>query len=127
MNQYDGVEANLDDIAKQQEEDKKKAQADSRWRSIEDGKTAQMQWTGKVYRREASYEGNLMQKIGAELVEKNPKGESRVFEVGAKSSAARDMIRIIRKAKAENKLPVTVFVKRKGMGAATRYEISEAE
>lgn len=124
---YNGIEADLNEIEKEQEEERKRKMADSRWRIVEPNKTASMQWTGKILKRAASYEGSLSPKLGAECLEVNSKGEHKVFEVGANSSAARDMVRIIKKAKADNTLPVRVFVKRTGEKSSTRYEISEAE
>lgn len=126
-NDYNGIEADLNQIEKEQEEERKRKMADSRWRIVEPNKTASMQWTGKILKRDASYEGSPVPKLGAECLEVNSKGEHKVFEVGANSSAAREMVRIIKKAKADNTLPVRVFVKRTGEKSSTRYEISEAE
>ena len=121
---YSGVETTLAELASQQEAMRKEAQALSVWKSIDDGKTARLSFTGRVFKREAQFEGGTSLKLGFELSEKTPDGVNKIFEVGNKSSLAREIIQRLRAAK---QYPVELLIKRKGVGRDTRYEVIDLE
>lgn len=127
---YDGVEAKLDDIEAEIDRVRKEAQKNSRFRQIEDGKTAQLVFTSKVYKRVSKGTDDkgipyTADKLDLELEEKvaegKDAGKNKLFSVGAKNSIVRD---ILAKIKAGQK---TLLISRKGTGKATKYELTSLE
>lgn len=116
-----GKQRSLEELQKELDDQKKEAQKNSRFRTIEPGKTAVLHFTGKVFERDAQINGSPTRKLDFELEEKTPGGESRVFSVGAGSGTARQ---IVTHLKNEKKV---LLISRKGEGTSTRYEVSEVE
>lgn len=116
-----GKQRSLDELQNELDEQKKEAQKNSRFRSIDPGKTALLHFTGRVFEREAQINGSATKKLDFELEDKTPDGFNKVFSVGSKSATSRQIVTLLRNNKK------ILSISRKGEGQATRYEVSEVE
>ena len=116
-----GIQKSLDQLQSEMDEQKREAQKNSRFRQIDSGKTAILHFTGKVYVRTSQYEGMATVKLDFELEETTPDGQHKVFSVGSKSAAAREIVRLLKLNR------TTMSIGRIGEGKSTRYSVSEVE
>jgi len=127
---YNGQEISFEEL----EQDYKKAQEDakksSRFRQITPGKTANLSFTGKIYKRTATGTDDkgmayVSAKIDFELTELATEGKdagkNKIFSMGAKNKTVSEMIANL---KAGRK---TMMVSRTGEGKATKYSITTPE
>ena len=116
-----GVQISPAQMQKQLDEQKKEQQQNSRFRQIDPGKTALLKFTGNAFEREVTYEGKIIKKFDFELEDKTPSGVNKVFSVGSKSAAARELVKLLLAGKR------LLSVGRTGEKESTRYTISEVE
>lgn len=118
---YAGTETSLDELEKEEAQRDAEQRKISVWRQIEDGKTATLVFTGKVFKREAQYENGKSLKLDFELEERTPEGKNKLFSVGSQSKVA---VAIRKNLKAGNR---TMLLSREGTGKATTYKVSVPE
>jgi hypothetical protein len=116
-----GKQKSLDELQQELDEAKKEAQKNSRFRVIMPGKTAILNFTGKVYERTARINDAEAIKLDFELQEKTSDGINKVFSVSNKSATARALVTLLKSGK------LTLSISREGEGLATRYRVSEVE
>ena len=116
-----GKQRGLDELQQELDEAKKEAQKNSRFRVIMPGKTAILNFTGKVYERTARINDAEAIKLDFELQEKTSDGINKVFSVSNKSATARALVTLLKSGK------LTLSISREGEGLATRYRVSEVE
>lgn len=116
-----GKQRGLDELQHELDEAKKEAQKNSRFRVIMPGKTAILNFTGRVFERSAQINDSEVTKLDFELAEKTPDGIPKVFSVGSKSATARALVVLLKAGK------LMVSISREGEGLATRYRVSEVE
>ena len=111
----------LEDLAAELDQQQKEAAQNSKFRQIQDGKTAILTFTGRVFQREAQINNSPVTKLDFELTEKTPNGINKVFSVSAKSVTARSLVHLLKAGKR------MMSINRKGEGTSTRYTVSEVE
>ena len=116
-----GKQKSLDELQQELEDAKKEAQKNSRFRVIMPGKTAILNFTGRVFERTAQINDSEVTKLDFELAEKTPDGIPKVFSVGSKSATARALVVLLKAGK------LMVSITRLGEGLSTRYHVSEVE
>jgi hypothetical protein len=116
-----GKQKSLDELQQELEDAKKEAKKNSRFRVIMPGKTAILNFTGRVFERTAQINDSEVTKLDFELAEKTPDGIPKVFSVGSKSATARALVVLLKAGK------LMVSISREGEGLATRYRVSEVE
>ena len=116
-----GKQKSLDELQKELDEQKKAAMQNSRFRVIQPGKTAILNFTGKVYERQAQIADAEVVKLDFELQEKTTDGVPKVFSIGNKSATARSLVTLLKAGK------LTISITREGEGLSTRYHVSEVE
>ena len=116
-----GKQRGLDELQQELDEAKKEAQKNSRFRVIQPGKTAILNFSGRVFERTAQINDSEVTKLDFELAEKTPDGIPKVFSVGSKSATARALVVLLKAGK------LMVSISREGEGLATRYHVSEVE
>ena len=116
-----GKQKSLDELQQELEDAKKEAQKNSRFRVIMPGKTAILNFTGRVFERTAQINDSEVTKLDFELAEKTPDGIPKVFSVGSKSATARALVVLLKAGK------LTISITRTGEGLSTRYHVSEVE
>lgn len=127
---YDGQEVALNDLKAQMEQQRKEAMKGSRFRQIEDGKTAQLSFTGKLFKRTSTgtdEKGNAYKadKIDLELNDKvaegKDAGKNKLFSVGAKNRVVFEILGNIEKGR------TTMLISRTGTGKGTKYSVTTPE
>ena len=118
---YTGTETSLDALEQGMAQAEREQKKNSLWRSIENGKTATLNFTGRVFQREAEYENGKTLKLDFELTEKTLEGKNKLFSVGAKSKVARSIAKNLRAGAR------TMLLSRDGEGKATTYKVSTPE
>lgn len=111
----------LEDLAAELDQQQKEAAQNSKFRQIQDGKTAILTFTGRVFQREAQINNSPVVKLDFELTEKTPNGINKVFSVSAKSVTARSLVHLLKAGKK------VLSISRQGEGTSTRYTVSEVE
>ena len=128
--EYDGIEGDINALEQEMEAQRKEAAKNSRFRQIDDKKTAQLTFTGKFFKRTTSGvdEKNIpytAKKLDWELADTIPEGKDagkhRLFSVGATNSINKDILANIKAGKN------TMFVSRDGTGKATKYKVTTLE
>jgi hypothetical protein len=129
---YNGTETNLDEIDKEYKKMQEDAEKESRFRQIHPGKTALLEFVmpPKVYKRTSTGTDDKgvaysSPKLDFELTDIVPSGKdagkNKLFSMGAKNSAARQIIAHLKAG--HNRM----FVSRKGEGKNTKYEVTIPE
>lgn len=116
-----GKQRGLDELQEELEEQRKAIAQNSRFRTIQPGKTAILAFTGRVFERSAQINDSEVTKLDFELAEKTPDGIPKVFSVGSKSATARALVVLLKAGK------LTISITRTGEGLSTRYHVSEVE
>ena len=116
-----GKQRGLDELQKELEEQRKAIAQNSRFRTIQPGKTAILAFTGRVFERTAQINDSEVVKLDFELSDMTPDGQNKVFSVGNKSATAAKLVSLL---KAGKKI---VSITREGEGLATRYRVNEVE
>lgn len=116
-----GKQRGLDELQKELEEQRKAIAQNSRFRTIQPGKTAILTFTGRVFERTAQINDSEVVKLDFELSDMTPDGQNKVFSVGNKSATAAKLVSLL---KAGKKI---VSITREGEGLATRYRVNEVE
>ncbi len=117
---YSGKQTTLADLKNEIQKSEENKKQNSIYRVIEDGKTAMLELTGKIFERQAEYEGKKTDKIGFEISEQTPNGKNKIFEISKHSKIAVQLIELLT---TNEKWPYRLYLKRKGIEKNTRYEI----
>ncbi len=118
---YAGREVSLDEVEAEQVAAQREMSKNSRWRTIETGKVAQLSFTGKVYKREAEYDNGKSMKLDFELTDVTPEGKNKLFSVGSTSKVASAIRKNLKQGH------TTMFLSRDGEGKQTKYTVSVPE
>lgn len=116
-----GKQRGLDELQEELEEQRKAIAQNSRFRTIQPGKTAILAFTGRVFERTAQINDAEVTKLDFELTDRAPDGQNKVFSVGNKSATAAKLVSLLKAGKR------TISITREGEGLATRYRVSEVE
>lgn len=127
---YSGMETDVAGLEAEFEAGRREAMKLSRFRQIEDGKTAQLSFTGKAFKRATQGTDDAgvayrAEKIDWELADMVTEGDNagthKLFSVGARNRVNRE---ILSNVKAGH---LIMLVSRKGSGKSTKYEVTTPE
>jgi hypothetical protein len=128
--EYDGVEYDINKMQQDLDAQRREAQKNSRFRQIEDGKTARLKFTGRAFKRTTSgvdakgnpYTANKIDWELNEIVQEGPAtGKSKLWSVGEANGINRDILANIQKGSYE------MLISRTGVGKATTYKLTTFE
>lgn len=119
--EYGGIETDMQQVLLEMQQQDEEAKKNSRWRQIANGKTATLRFTGRIFKRDAQYEGGTSAKLDFELEEKTGEGKNKLFSTGSKSRVARVIAQNIKTGN------LTMLLSREGEGKNTTYKVSVPE
>lgn len=128
--EYQGVEGDINALEQEMEAQHKEATKNSRFKQIEDKKTAQLTFTGKVFKRTSTGSDDkgtpyTAKKLDWELTDIIPEGKEagkhKLFSVGATNSINREILANIKAGR------MTMLISRTGTGKATTYKVTTLE
>jgi len=128
--EYNGKEVAINDLEVELEAQKKESLKNSRFRQIDPGKTANLSFTGRTFKRTATgtdekgvpYKADKVDFELVETVTEGPwAGKHKFFSVGAKNKIVRE---IMQNFKADR---LTMLISRTGEGKSTKYGVTTPE
>lgn len=127
---YNGQKTSYDELEQDYKRAQEEAKKSSRFRQITPGKTANLSFTGEIFKRTATGTDEKgiaykSEKIDFELTEQvtegKDRGRNKLFSIGAKNKTVSEMIANL---KAGHR---AMMVSRTGEGKATKYSITTPE